>query len=215
MKKIILLTGLAIVLLGPAAALAAGGKDQGGREPWIHVEVREAGGDRAAVNVNVPFALADAALESMGDEIGTHIRLGSHGRHGHAVEVDGEGVTRDSDHPELSIADLRRMWKSMRDAGEADYVTVTSNEENVHIWREGDLVRVDVDSRAEGKGEKVRIQVPVGVMDALLSGEGDQLDVRAAVNGLKGMKSGEVVRVEEEGGDSVRIWIDDSPEAGS
>ncbi len=214
MKKTLLIAVLALVLLAPAATLA-GPKDKDAPEAWIHVEVREAGGDKATVNVNVPFSLADAALESMGDDIGTHIRLGSHGRHGRAVEVDGEGVTSDSDHPELSIADLRRMWKAMRDAGEADYVTVTSNEENVHIWREGDLVRVDVDSRAEGKGEKVRIRVPVGVMDALLSGEGDQLDVRAAVNSLKGMKSGEVVRVEEEGGDQVRIWIDDSPEAGS
>jgi len=225
MKKTMLLTaGLAILMLGPVAALA-GGKDQGAREPWIHVQVQERGGEKESVNVNVPFALADAALASLGDDIGTHIRLGEHGRHARVTEGEagdqgegGEGIDsgEHGDHPDISVADMRRMWKAMRDAGEADYVTVTSDNENVHIWREGDLVRVDVDSREKGRenqGEKVRIRVPVGVMDALLSGEGDQLDVRAAVNSLKEIKSGEVIRVED-GEDLVRVWIDDSPEAG-
>jgi hypothetical protein len=220
MKKILLITGLVAVLLSPAMSLAAP-KETGGREPWIHVEVREAGGDRASVNVNVPFALADAALASLGDDIGSNITFGRHhGRHVHAgddAEDSGDRVEteRGDDNPDLSIADLRRMWKAMRDSGEADYVTVKDDQEKVHIWREGDLVRVDVEDRSgDDHGEKVQVRVPVGVMDALLSGEGEQLDVRAAVNGLKGLKGGEIVRVEG-GGDFVRVWIDDNPDSGS
>jgi hypothetical protein len=221
MKKTLLITGLALALLAPAVSLAAA-KEAGGREPWIHVEVREGGGDRATVNVNVPFALADAALASLGDDIGSHITFGHHnGRHAHAGDAaeKGEGESVEGEHggegPSISIADLRRMWKAMRDSGEADYVTVKDDNEKVHIWREGDLVRVDVEDRTgEDQGERVQIRVPVGVMDALLSGDGDQLDVRAAVDGLKDLKDGEIVRVEG-GGDFVRVWIDDSPDNGS
>jgi len=218
MKRAVLITGLALALLAPAVSLAAT-KDAGGHDPWIHVEVREGGGDKASVNVNVPFALADAALAAMGDDIGSHISFGHHHRHGRgdAAEAEGDSVEADNGHdrPDISVADMRRMWKAMRDSGEADYVTVKDDQEKVHIWREGDLVRVEVENRAgEERGEKVQIRVPVTVMDALLSGEGDQLDVRAAVNGLRGTKASELVRVEG-GGDFVRVWIDDNPDSGS
>lgn len=218
MKKAVLITGLALVLLAPAVSLAQP-KDSGGRDAWIHVEVREGGGDKATVNVNVPFALADVALAAMGDDIGSHVKFGGHhSRHVRSdAEDEGDSVDneRGDDHPDLTVADMRAMWKAMRDSGEADYVTVKDEKEKVHIWREGDLVRVEVEDRdGRDRGEKVQIRVPVGVMDALLSGEGDQLDVRAAVNGLKGMKDGELVRVEG-GGDFVRVWIDDNPGNGS
>ncbi len=203
MRKTTLLTAvLALVLIAPAAGFA-GEKDKGAREPWIHVEVREAGADEAVVNVNVPFSLADAALESFNDQIGTHISFDRHAHGEHSETVAGGDSTG---RPDLSVADLRRMWKEMRDAGEAEFVTVKDREESVRISREGDLVLVNVDGK--GDGEKVRIRVPVTVMDALLSGEGDQLNVRAAVNALRDMRKGEVVRVED-GGDLVRVWIDE------
>ena len=215
MKKTTLLTTvLALVLIAPAAVLARDDKDAAASGPWIHVEVREANADQAIVNVNVPFALADAALESFNDQIGTHIQFGRHGHREHVESGEhAEGVSPGDSlgHPELSVADLRRMWKAMRDAGEAEFVTVKEGDESVRIRREGDLVRVDVDGKKDG--EKVRIRVPVTVLDALLSGEGDELNVRAAVNELKTMKNGEVVRVED-GGDLVRVWIDQDSGSG-
>jgi hypothetical protein len=71
-------------------------------------------------------------------------------------------------------------------------------------------VHVDVDDR-EG-GETVRVRMPIGMLDALLAGEGEELDVRGALAYLRGAgRHGELVRVEE-GEDLVRIWVDDRPE---
>ncbi len=57
------------------------------------------------------------------------------------------------------------------------------------------------------RNEKVRVEVPVVLVDALLRGEGDSLDVDAAVAQLQKMSPGEIIRVED-GEDLVRVWIE-------
>ena len=69
----------------------------------------------------------------------------------------------------------------------------------------GEKVCVKVDGR--DSEETVRIQVPVAVLDALLSGEGEEVNVQAAVDELSKIGKGEIVRIEDEG-DFVRVWID-------
>ncbi len=96
------------------------------------------------------------------------------------------------------------MWAEVRRAGDAEFVTVKDGDETVSVSRKGESVFVNVDG---DDGEKVRIELPVAVVDALLSGKGDELDVAAAVGKMKDMKKGEIVRVED-GEDTVRIWID-------
>ena len=61
----------------------------------------------------------------------------------------------------------------------------------------------------ERASEAVRAEVPASVVDALLSGDGDLLDIRAALEELSTL-DGEVVRVVEPDS-NIRIWIDDSP----
>lgn len=188
MKKTILLTlALLGVVLLPAAGLAEK-KAAASDEPWIHIEVKERDGDDAAINVNLPLALAEAALAAVSDDVTAHMHL-------------------DHRHGDLSVSDLRRMWNAMEDAGDAEFVTVEDGGETVRIYREGEFVFVKVDEKA-GE-ENVQIRMPVKVMDALLSGEGEQLDLQAAMASLTslGGSSGELVRVED-GGDVVRIWID-------
>ena len=68
-------------------------------------------------------------------------------------------------------------------------------------------IRIDVDDRAAGDGETVRIRVPIRVVDALFSGEGDELNLRDALEELKDER-GEIVHVEGPDED-VRIWIDE------
>ena len=97
------------------------------------------------------------------------------------------------------------MWRELKSAGDAEFVTVEGKDENVKIYRKGDRVFVDVDDHSED--QTVRIEMPVTVVDALLGGEDDRLDLRAAVAQLKDLGTGDIVRVE--GGDEhVRIWID-------
>ena len=61
----------------------------------------------------------------------------------------------------------------------------------------------------ERASEAVRAEVPASGVDALLSGDGDLLDIRAALEELSTL-DGEAVRVVEPDS-NIRIWIDDSP----
>ncbi len=185
----ILVAALALALLVPAAAMA-GKKPADESGPWIHVEVREGGGEDASVNINLPLALAEAALLATDGILKEHMHID--------LEDEDGG---------LSVSDLRQIWKAARDAGDAEFVTVQEGDETVRVRREGRFVLVDVDAKDED-AEHVRVRMPVSVMDALLAGEGEELDLAAAVSGLREMGEGELVRVED-GGDVVRIWIDD------
>jgi hypothetical protein len=70
------------------------------------------------------------------------------------------------------------------------------------------LIRIEVEELDdETEKETVNIKVPISVVDALFSGEGDELNLVDALDKLKELR-GEIVRVE--GGDAdVRIWIDE------
>lgn len=173
---------LAAALLVPAAGVAG----EKPASPWLHVQVLEGGEDGARVNVNVPLSLAAVALKIADRE---DIRTGK-------VFLEGTEVT---------VPDLRAMWRELRTAGDAEFVTAREDDQSVRIFRKGDHVFVHVDG---DEGETVRIQVPVSMVDALLSGENEnELDLRAAIEELRGMTSGELVRVED-GEDTVRIWVE-------
>jgi hypothetical protein len=161
--------------------------------PWIHVEVTEEGAKQSKVRVNLPLSVALVALEVAPDEIISdgHFNIDHHGHH------------------DISVPDLRRIWQELRDSGEAEFVSVEEEDETVTIVREGDLIRIDVTDRSsdESKSETVHVKVPIRVVDALLSGEGEELNLRAAVEELKSER-GEIVRVEGPD-ENVRIWIDE------
>jgi hypothetical protein len=76
----------------------------------------------------------------------------------------------------------------------------------VKISRKGSKLYVHVDER-RGNKDQVRVEVPVSLVDALLAGNGETLNVDAAVAELERMGPGEVVHVVD-GEDSVRIWIE-------
>lgn len=157
---------------------------------WIHIRVTEHTGGKAKVSVNLPLSVVQVALDLAPEKILSE---------GH-VHIDHGGRCR------ISVPDLRRMWKELRDSGETEFVTVEDGDGKVVVTREGDLVRVEIVD-PDDAGETVHIGVPVTLVDALLSGEGKELNVREALDQLKDQR-GEIVRVE--GGDAdVRIWIDE------
>jgi hypothetical protein len=53
--------------------------------------------------------------------------------------------------------------------------------------------------------ERVRVDIPVGVVDALLSGDGESFNLLAAINELEG-NTGDIVNIED-GDETVRVWI--------
>jgi len=108
------------MVAGSAAAQTPGG--------WVHIQVEEPQ-KASRVHVNLPFAVVEAALKAAPETVVSsgHIHLGL------------------SSHDELSIADVRRIWEAVRNAGDADFVTVEHGEQNVKVARHGDLVEIHVE----------------------------------------------------------------------
>lgn len=185
MKK---LTTVLVTLLmlgaGAATLQAQEAVDAETTGSWIHVRVDEA--DGAKVNINLPMSLVDVALE-IGQKNG----------------FDEDDLRFDPD-GDVTIEDLRRMWGELKDAGDADLVEVQDGDEHVRVYKRGDRVHVDVDEDGE---EKVRVEMPAAIVDALLSGEDERLDLPAAARELARIGSQEVVRIDDEG-TTIRIWID-------
>jgi hypothetical protein len=179
---------LALALAGVGAAALAGSPAAAeAPSPWVHIRVEEPGRD-SKVSVNLPLSVVHAALKAAPEHVASHGRI--------HLGIGHEG---------LSIADFRRLWSELKAAGDADLVQVEQADENVTIARKGELVQVHV-QKPKGD-EEVWIEVPVSLVDALLATDGDELDVRGALEQLKDRR-GEIVRVKDKDS-SVRIWIDE------
>lgn len=189
-----LIASLAVVVVGAAGASASASPASASQaSPWIHVRVTE-GGDGAKVNVNLPLSMVDVAVDIL--EANEHfehgrIRLGKLGHHRHG---------------DIGVEDLRRAWKELRAAGDGEFVTVEDGDDRVVVSRRGSIVRVEV---SDGDDEQVLVEVPVEIVDALLEGEGDELDVRGALQKLSETTRGQIVSVRD-GETEVRVWIDES-----
>lgn len=172
-----------LVVAGLLSASAARAADL-----WLHVSVDEDEG--ATVRVNLPLALVDHALAMVPEE---HLR-------------DGRVVLDDV---EWSVAELRELWREVMDGPDMTFVTVEDRDENVRVWKENGYLRVKA---REGVDEStVDVRVPGTVVDALLSGDGEQLNVSAALAALAAHGEGELVTVNDDQ-DRVRIWVDGSAE---
>jgi hypothetical protein len=172
-----------VAALGVAAARTVAAQ---AAVPWLHIRVEETA--RASkVHVNLPMPVVEAALKAAPDTVVSDgkIHLGPHCKN-------------------LKVADLRQMWQELKKAGDTDFVTVEDGDETVKVARRGDTVEVRVDRKGH---EEVHVEVPVSLMDAFFSGEGDEVDVKAAIRELS-KRRGDVVRVKDEDS-TVRIWIDE------
>lgn len=173
---------LLAVTLAPLSLASAGDK-----APWIHVEVIDHGEERARVSVNLPLSLVDVALEAAEDEIARESR----------VHLDGD----------ITVEDLRKMWHELREAGDADFVTVEERDETVRIFRRGDRLHVEVLDNHDDE-DRVNLEIPIRLVDTLLDSEGETLNLRGALAELQTLnEAGDVLTVRD-GTSRVRIWID-------
>lgn len=193
MRKAILAAAAAALLAVPAGTLQAQAPeaDAAASGSWIHVSVDEADGKK--VRVNLPVSLAEVAAEIAGKEA-----------------LEAGRIDWDS-HENVSLEDIRRMWRELRDAGDTDLVEVREDGEHIRIVRRGDRVLVHVN---EGDEETVRVEMPVRLVDAVLGTEGESLDLAAAMRELIRSGHGELVRVQDDETE-VRIWIDDRSTQGT
>jgi hypothetical protein len=182
--------GVGLMALSVAGAAAA----QTGTA-WLHVRVEEAK-ESSKVSVNLPMTVVEAVLKASPEIIEKHGKI-------HLGEEHG-----------LKMADVRKAWKALSQAGDAEFVTVESDDENVRVMRKGDVVQVLVDGKAKAgkdgkpaKGEEVRVEVPVSLVDAFLSGESEEGNIEAAIAELQ-KRRGDIVRVKDDES-NVHVWIDE------
>jgi len=112
---------------------------------------------------------------------------------------------------ELSVSDLRSVWEAVRETGDGEFVSIDRDEGQGRVALSGDVIQIRFDRRAgrddDSSDERsVRAEIPIAVVDALLSGDDDVLNLVGALEQLKEVR-GDLVRVTD-GDERVRVWID-------
>ncbi len=177
-------------VLGASAAFAAT-RETPRENLWIHVKVH--GGDKGEkVTINLPLSV----VEKTSGLIPADAR--SSGR----IQIDKE---------DLSKAELRQIWDEVRRQPDATFVTVDEVDGNVRVAKQGDYLMVHANDHG-AKKENVQVRIPTAVVNALLSGEGDQFNISAAIQALAQHGEGELVTVTGDD-ETVRIWVDGVAEA--
>ena len=184
MKRAIVAVALAALVAGGAGMAAAADNDL-----WLHVKVEE--GDDTRVTVNLPMSVVGKALPMLPEE---HFSA----KHMHI------------DHMEMSISEMRELWQEVQNTPDVTFVTVDEGDEKVRVWKEAGYLMVSVDE-GEG-GDDVEVRVPSRVVDALLSGEGEELNLIAAMEALVDEGEGQLVTVTGDN-ENVRVWVDRIAEA--
>ena len=208
-RRAALVAMTAFVASGAAIGLHAAQAQQD-PQPWVHVDMS----GRTSMSLNLPLAAIEAALAMAPEAI-----------------VDRDGQLQLGGERQIPVAAIRAAWTQLRDAGDVEIANIQEEEQSVRIAREGDTILVDVtgtdddaepeddadehdgDGDGDGHGRgfvgEVQVRVPVSVVDALLSGAGETLDVRAAIQQLSALR-GEMVQVIHPDA-RIRVWIDESP----
>lgn len=176
MKKLITLF-LVFPILAAVAAVATPTTSL-----WLHVRVDEAEGTK--VKVNLPVSMIDKAIAMVP---GDHIHDGK-------IQLDDQ---------EFSVQELRELWTELNNSPDMTFVTVEEANKSVRVWKENGKLRVEVRGM---DGDSVDVHVPTQVVDALLSGDGDELNFGAAVTALVDSGEGEIVAVSDTE-TNVRVWV--------
>jgi hypothetical protein len=156
---------------------------------WLHVRVISTDGKGESVKVNVPLELAEHVLPAI-DHDQLHngkVRIG---------DIDCDGV------------DIRAILDAVRNSKDGEFVTVQKKDADISVVKKEGLLLVHVKDKEHPKAQQVEVKVPMKVVQALLSGNKDELDIVAALHALA-LQPGdtELVSVKDEES-TVRVWVD-------
>jgi hypothetical protein len=183
-------------------------------DSWLHIKVDNTEGDKEHVRVNVPLSLAEKVLP--------------------AIQVNKIHQGKLQIGHENASVDPRMLVEAVRSTADGVFVTVDSDRQKVRVAKEGGYLVVNVrpGPHPEGKDadkddknadkdakdthkrhhmdrstENVDVRLPMDVVEALLSGNRDELDLLAAIKALSAHKDLALVTVNDKS-QTVRIWID-------
>ena len=95
----------------------------------------------------------------------------------------------------------------MKDQGDTEFMSVETNDSNVHVKKQGNFLLVTTEDRSHSKNQ-VDIQIPTAVVDAMFSGKDDELNLLGAVQALRDSGVKDIISVKSEDA-TVHVWIDD------
>ncbi len=179
MKKYLALSMIGVVL---ACGFALAQTRQ-----WVHVRVASEGEEK--FNLNLPLSLIDTRLPMIEDK-----QFGNHRSHGMHWE-----------NQEWTIEELRELWNAVKQEHGYDLASFGNRDSEVRLFLDDKYLRVESE---ESSRDRVTARIPISVVDALLSGSGNRLDLSAGIDALKQLDGDELISVEAERG-SVQVWIDD------
>ena len=157
-------------------------------ERWLHVRVISSNSKGETVRVNVPLELAEKVLPAI-DHDRLHngkVRIGC---------VDCDGV------------DVRTLFEAVRSSKDGEFVTVQSNDADISVMKKDGMLFVHVHDKNKPKHSQVEVKVPMKVVEALLSGSKDELDIVAGLRALAGQGDVELVSVKDDD-NTIRVWLD-------
>jgi predicted lipid carrier protein YhbT len=155
---------------------------------WLHVRVTNPNSNDESVRVNVPLELAVKILPT----------INQHRLHSGKVsfdEADCHGV------------DVRALLDAVRTSKDGEFVTVQNKDSDVRVAKQSGYLFVHVFEKNHPKRSQVEVKVPLKVVDALLSGGKDELDLVAGLRALSAQGDTELVSVKDEE-NTVRVWLD-------
>ena len=183
MTRLTLWVGALLVGMAATAALTSAQEAQS----WLHVQIEGGGDNQGNVALNLPLQAVGAVMAMAPDGI---------------ISTDGRLVV--AEEHGVSVGDIRQAWQDIKDAGDAEFVTVRKEERTVRVARAGDQIEIRVEDVEDD--ETFRVDLSLALVDALLSGEGETLNVAAALDLLSTLR-GDIVRVTEEER-QIRVWVD-------
>ena len=184
-----------ILLLAPASDAQTSPPSNSGQtvlasshDRWLHVRVTNPDRNEETVRVNVPLELAEKVLPTINKD-----RL--HGGRVRLTDIDCHGV------------DLRALLDAVRTSKDGEFVTVQNKESDVRVAKHNGTLFVHVFEKNRPKKSEVEVKVPMRVVDALLSGGKDELDIVAGLRALSSQGDTELVSVKDQE-NTVRVWLD-------
>jgi acid phosphatase class B len=176
----------------PLAAVPAQATQAAKSDRWIHVRVVNKDAKGETVRVNVPLDMAEKVLPAF-----THKNF----RNGKVrfTEVN------------LHDIDVRALLDAVRTSRDGEFVTVQSHENDVRVAKQSGFLLVNVTehnaARTDKVGGRVEVRMPITVVNALLSGPKDELDLVAGIRALATQPDMELVSVQDKQ-NTVRVWLD-------
>ena len=155
---------------------------------WLHVRVTNPSRNEESVRVNVPLELAEKVLPTINKN-----RL--HSGRVKFDDIDCHGV------------DLRALVDAVRTSRDGEFVTVQNSDSDVRVAKHNGTLFVHVFEKNKPRKSEVEVKVPMKVVDALFSGDKDELDLVAGLRALSAQGDTELVSVKDQE-NTVRVWLD-------